>query len=79
MHFSCRLGANLPIHRPVQVPWCGSGRLAAAFTSHGSFPKLNSSLGFISVVMPGLAPGIHLLAKMMDRRVRPGDDSEANF
>jgi hypothetical protein len=27
-----------------------------------------------SVVMPGLDPGIHLLTKWMDCRVKPGND-----
>jgi hypothetical protein len=26
--------------------------------------------------MPGLDPGIHLLSKMMDCRVKPGNDSD---
>jgi len=28
----------------------------------------------LSAVMPGLDPGIHLFAKMMDCRVKPGND-----
>jgi hypothetical protein len=28
----------------------------------------------LSPVMPGLDPGIHLFAKMMDCRVKPGND-----
>ena len=28
----------------------------------------------LSVVMPGLDPGIHLFARMMDCRVKPGND-----
>src|SRR5438128_12563073 len=34
---------------------------------------------FFLFVMPGLDPGIHLLAKTMDRRVKPGDDSQNSF
>jgi hypothetical protein len=53
--------------------------LAAAFTSHGCFSDaVSQNRSTLSVVMPGLDPGIHLLAKTMDRRIKSGDDSEAN-
>jgi hypothetical protein len=33
----------------------------------------------LSTVMRGLDPRIHLLAKRMDRRVKPGDDNRFNM
>jgi len=33
----------------------------------------------LSIVMPGLDPGIHLLAKTMDCRVKPGSDAEKMY
>jgi hypothetical protein len=36
----------------------------------GLIPSCCNTIG----VMPGLDPGIHLFAKKLDRRVKPGDD-----
>jgi hypothetical protein len=61
------------------VPWCRSW--TAGDRPH--LPRLSllrccvQNRRTLSAVMPGLDPGIHLLAKRMDRRIKSGDDSKA--